>query len=88
MVEDESFRVYLIPSASKKLEKLPKKIKQQIKDFLETLNEPFLVSSRKLQGRDNTYRLRIGYYRILYRIYIKKQAVVVINIAHRKKAYR
>ena len=88
MGENKGFKVYITPSASKELEKLPKKIKQQITEFIKTLDEPFFSSSRKLQGRDNTYRVRIGDYRILYKIYIKKHSVIIINVAHRKRAYK
>ncbi|TFG10023.1 type II toxin-antitoxin system RelE/ParE family toxin [Candidatus Heimdallarchaeota archaeon] len=88
MGEDKGFKVYITPSASKKLGKLPRKIKQQITDFIKILDEPFISASRKLQGRDNTYRVRIGDYRILYKIYIKKHSVVIINVEHRKQAYK
>ncbi|MHA1258236.1 MAG: type II toxin-antitoxin system RelE family toxin [Candidatus Heimdallarchaeaceae archaeon] len=88
MVENHDFEVFLLPIASKELEKLPKKIKIQIKDFLESLNKPFLISSRKLKGVENTYRVRIGDYRVLYKIYTDEQVVVIIKIAHRKQAYK
>ncbi|MCG3256898.1 MAG: type II toxin-antitoxin system RelE/ParE family toxin [Candidatus Heimdallarchaeota archaeon] len=41
-----------------------------------------------MKGVENTYRTRIGDYRILYKIYPDEQVVVVIKIAHRKQVYR
>ncbi len=88
MVEKPDFEVFLLPIASKELEKLPKKVKTQIKDFLKNLNKPFLISSRKLKGVENAYRVRIGDYRVLYKIYTDENVVVIIKIAHRKHAYK
>ncbi|OLS32206.1 MAG: Toxin RelE [Candidatus Heimdallarchaeota archaeon AB_125] len=88
MVKNHEFEVFLLPIASKELERLPKKIQKQIKDFLKNLNQPLLVSSRKLKGADDTYRVRIGDYRVLYKIYFEENIVVIIKIAHRKHAYK
>lgn len=88
MVKNHEFEVFLLPIASKELERLPKKIQMQIKDFLKNLNQPLLVSSRKLKEADDTYRARIGDYRVLYKIYFEENIVVIIKIAHRKHAYK
>ncbi len=88
MEENHSFEVFLLPVASKELERLPKNEKRKIKDFLKILNNPFIVSSRKLRGTENTFRVRIGDYRILYKIYSAKNIIVIIKIAHRKHAYK
>ena len=42
--------------------------------------------SEKVEGRDSTYRLRAGQYRILYTV--DRSVVVVFRIAHRSIAYR
>ncbi|MFW9994208.1 MAG: type II toxin-antitoxin system RelE/ParE family toxin [Candidatus Odinarchaeota archaeon] len=43
---------------------------------------------QKLKGTENTYRLRVGKCRVLYRIYDDEVIVVIIRIVHRSKVYR
>lgn len=62
-----------------------KKIQQRI-DMLET--DPRHNGSIKMSGKENTYRTRVGKYRIVYEIYDHKVLVVVVNIDHRKDIYR
>ena len=42
----------------------------------------------KLAGADDTYRIRVGEYRILYQIHDKVLFVLVVKIASRREAYR
>ena len=88
MADSQTYEVFLLPVSSKELEKLPKKIKQQIKGFLPNFKKPFLISSKKIKRVENIYRTRIGDYRILYKIYTDECVVVIIKIAHRKQVYR
>ena len=44
--------------------------------------------SRKLAGRPNSWRIRVGDYRILYEIDDANQRVTVFRLAHRRDAYR
>ena len=41
----------------------------------------------KLKGLRDAYRIRVGKYRVLYRIQWKERMIVVFRIALRKKAY-
>lgn len=43
---------------------------------------------RKLEGADDLYRLRVGDYRIIYRISDGLQRVTVVRIRHRGDVYR
>ena len=88
MADSQIYEVFLLPISSKELEKLPKKTKQQIKDFLTNFRKPDQISSKKMKGVENTYRTRIGDYRILFKIYTDEHVVVIIKIAHRKQVYR
>jgi len=42
----------------------------------------------KLQGAENAYRIRVGNYRILYRIFGARLLVSVIRLGDRKDIYR
>ena len=41
-----------------------------------------------MKNKENTFRVRTGDYRVLYKIYSSEKMVIVIKISHRKKAYR
>jgi len=88
MVGNQTYEVFLLLVSSKELEKLPKKPKQKIKDFLPNLKKPFLIPSKKMKGDENTYRTRIGDYRILFKVYSDERIIVIIRIAHRKQVYK
>ncbi|MDZ4845776.1 MAG: type II toxin-antitoxin system RelE/ParE family toxin [Chitinophagales bacterium] len=73
-------------SAQKELNKIPKAFGNRILAKIETLTEqPRQHGSIKLEGSDNTYRIRIGDYRVIYSIYDKALVVDVIKIDHRKQ---
>lgn len=62
-----------------------KKIRLKI-DLLEI--DPRHNGCKKMSGKENTYRTRVGKYRIIYEIYDEKVYVLVVNVDHRKDAYR
>lgn len=42
---------------------------------------------RKLSGTEQTWRIRIGDYRVIYDLYDDELVVLVLRVAHRKDAY-
>ena len=50
--------------------------------------EPIPPGTVKLRGEKDTYRLRVGEYRILYKVLWKEKVVLIFKIEHRKKAYK
>ena len=42
----------------------------------------------KLKGYENTYRIRIGDYRIVYEVFWGRKRIVIHFIGRRKAAYR
>jgi len=84
-----SFRLVTKRSAAKEIERLPtKKLRRAIVRRIQSLaDEPRPPGCVKLSGADK-YRIRIGDYRILYRIDGDELIVVVVRVAHRKNAYR
>lgn len=83
------YQVRIIAAAKKSLKNIEsqyvKKILQRI-DLLEV--DPRHHGSIKLSGQENTYRTRVGKYRIVYEIYDAKVLVLVVNIDHRQDIYR
>lgn len=43
---------------------------------------------KRLQGMDKSYRLRVGKWRVIYKLYNESFVIEVIKIAHRKEVYR
>jgi mRNA interferase RelE/StbE len=76
-------------SAVKELEKLPRQAVPRIVEAVGNLTQnPFPVGTRKLAGSEQTYRIRVGVYRILYSVYADKLIVEIIRIKHRKDVYK
>ena len=51
-------------------------------------DEPRPRGVAKLKGAEESYRLRVGGYRILYELYDDRLAVLVIRVGHRREVYR
>lgn len=84
------YKVELKPKAFKFLKSIPINDKEKIeKKLLEISKNPRNEGVIKLSNRNpDQYRVRQGDYRILFIIIDMKLIVEVIDIAHRKDAYR
>jgi mRNA interferase RelE/StbE len=83
-----TYQVIIKHSAEKELDALPASLHERIAERLLALEEnPRPVGSRKLQGQES-YRLRVGDYRVLYTIDDKAKKVVVLAVGHRREVYR
>ena len=85
----EKYKIHIKSSAVKELERIPyKKDRQKIVKRIQTLaNDPRPVSSKKLAGQER-YRLRQGWYRIIYAIDDLEITIYVVKIGHRKDVYQ
>ena len=82
------YKIHIIPSAKKDLDNLDKKLFTQIKNRIVSLSaNPRPINCLKLTAEEG-YRIRSGYYRILYRIDEKAKIVYIYRIKHRKESYR
>lgn len=89
---DLKFEVLISETASKQLEQLDNKTKEQIKKHLQPLKEdPFkprpLADIKKLKGFENPaiYRLRVGDFRIIYTV--QENKIKITEIMRRGKGY-
>jgi mRNA interferase RelE/StbE len=84
-----NYTVRLKRSAEKELEDLPDHVHDRIvKRLLALEQNPRPRGVKKLKGRAEEYRLRVGDYRILYVVDDAIQVVEVIAIRHRREVYR
>jgi mRNA interferase RelE/StbE len=82
------YTVSIKRSAQKALIRLPENDYQRVFAAIEALaNDPRPEGSKKLKGRDG-WRLRIGNYRVIYEINDRALAVLVVDVVHRREAYR
>ncbi|MBI5400362.1 type II toxin-antitoxin system RelE/ParE family toxin [Candidatus Saganbacteria bacterium] len=84
-----SYKIQFKKSALKDLNKLEKHFVPQIYNKITSLSEnPRSAQSTKLKGGENSYRLRIGNYRIIYQIDDSAKIVLIFGVGHRKEIYR
>ncbi|OGK13414.1 hypothetical protein A3A93_01970 [Candidatus Roizmanbacteria bacterium RIFCSPLOWO2_01_FULL_38_12] len=77
------------PTVKKDIKYLPKGIISRCKTTILSLAEnPLPLGVVKLKDYKNTYRIRVGNYRIIYEINNKKRVLTVLKIGHRKDIYR
>ena len=83
-----TYQVIIKRSAEKELDSFQGSIHERIVGHLLALEEnPRPPGSKKLQGQES-YRLRVGDYRVLYTIDDKSKQVIVLAIGHRREVYR
>lgn len=83
------YRVEVIASAKKSLKSIEAQYVKKIQERIDLLEiDPRDNGSIKLSGKEDTYRTRVGKYRIVYEIYDSKVLVMIVNIDHRKDIYR
>lgn len=82
------YRITFKARAQKELRKLPQNISERVEKAIDELaNNPRPRNSKKLINRDNSWRLRIGNYRVLYEIYDNEIKVLIVRIRHRRDVY-
>ena len=81
------YNVRLKSKVIKKLETIDEPYYSKLKTAIFNLvSEPRPIGYIKLQNQDS-YRIRIGHYRIIYNIYDDILTIEVINLGHRKDIY-
>jgi len=82
------YKLIFKKSVLKDLRSIPKKDVVRITRCLDNLmDNPRPPGSEKLSGQER-YRIRQGFYRIIYEIKVDVLVVVVVKVGHRKEVYR
>jgi mRNA interferase RelE/StbE len=85
---ENAYQIKFSRSARKELEALDAALVNRIFPRIEALrNEPRPSGCRKLVGSENTWRIRVGDYRVLYSLDDKSNTIDIIAVRHRSKAY-
>lgn len=82
------YKVEIDRGAKRQLKKLPQHILKQIGSAIDALAlDPRPQGSSKLKATD-FYRIRVGDYRIIYKIQDKHLVVLVVSVGNRRDIYR
>ncbi len=80
-----AYRLILDDAALEQLRALPKEIRRNIGHRLDLLQDALQGDVKKLEGQQHRYRLRVGEYRVLFRI--DAAVIRVYAVKQRKDAY-
>ena len=84
-----SYQIEWKRSAIKEVRKLPQQVISKIVVAVDGLAlDPHPQGCRKLVGSENTFRIRVGDYRVLYNIFENKLIVEIVRVGHRKDVYK
>lgn len=84
-----TYRVIIVSSARREIDKLPQDTRQRIVARITSLEQdPRPNGAIKMQGTLNTYRVRVGDYRIVYTIDDGIRVATVTRVGHRREVYR
>jgi len=83
-----AYRIEVTPRARKDLKALSMRERQRVAQEIDALMEnPRPQSCKKLKGREDFYRIRVGDYRVVYRIEDEVLLILIVRIGDRKEIY-
>jgi mRNA interferase RelE/StbE len=85
-----TYRIEFRPAARRDLKDLPRDVLDRVSRKISALAEnPRPSGVEKLSGsEEDFYRIRVGDYRVLYRIEDKVLLIIIIKARHRREVYR
>ena len=86
---NDGWRYEITPRAARELERADRTIRERIFEALDRfVEDPTRVRQRKLAGRPDEWRLRVGDWRIRYKRDTARRLIIVLRILPRGEAYR
>ena len=84
-----AYTIQFKPLAFRQLEKLPRDIQKKLAAKIDALRaDPFPSGCKKMVAIPDTWRVRVGDYRVVYQVHQKVLLVIVLTVGHRKDVYR
>ncbi|MCP2727465.1 type II toxin-antitoxin system RelE family toxin [Limnofasciculus baicalensis] len=84
-----NYTIEISSLATRQIKKLPSETQIQVLATLAALaQKPRPDGVTKMKGEDNTYRLRVKNYRIVYEILDEQLIVLIVKVGHRREVYR
>ena len=82
------WRIEFSKNAFKYYEKLDKKMKRRVDKVLFWLSKQEKFKLREIQGEKDIYRIRIGKYRILIKIFYSEKTILIFDLGSRGDIYK
>jgi mRNA interferase RelE/StbE len=82
-----AYEVLASRAAQRDLRRLPPETRQRIHDAIRALREDPRGKAQKLAAED-AYRVRVGDYRIVFRVDDEAREVLIARVKHRRDVYR
>ena len=87
-VEEVAYRIEVTPRARKDLKALPKRERRRVAEQIDILKaDPRPTGCKKLMGREDFYRIRVGDYRVIYQIEDEILLILIVRGGDRKEIY-
>lgn len=84
-----AYRVEIARRAVKAIARLPRGEQQRIRAAIDLLADtPRPPGCSALAGEADTYRVRVGDYRIVYEVHDRVLLIQVVRVGHRRDVYR
>jgi mRNA interferase RelE/StbE len=89
-VEPRKYNINLLPTAARDLGQLPRPISRRVTRAIDSLaDDPRPPGCEKLKaGAGDEYRIRVGDYRVLYKVDDDTRVVLIVRMRHRREVYR
>jgi mRNA interferase RelE/StbE len=76
-------------SAAREFRALDRQMQRRISGkLLELAEDPFPAGVRKFHGEEDHWRIRVGDYRVIFRVEKRRVVIVIVRIGHRREVYR
>ena len=87
-VEGMAYRIEVTPRARKDLRALTARERKRVADQIDALKtDPRPTGCKKLKGREDFYRVRVGDYRVVYQIEDEVLLILIVRAGDRKEIY-
>jgi mRNA interferase RelE/StbE len=88
-MSDGHYDVRTLPAARKDIDRLPAKQRERVESAIASLaDNPRPRGCVKMKAKVDTYRIRVGNYRVLYEVYDNELVIIVVTVGDRKDIYR
>ena len=85
----KGYEIEVSRTAEKQIGRLERADQRRIVRAIVALaREPRPRGSRKLQGYDDVFRIRVGTYRVIYSVEDRRLIIVILKVGHRRGVYR
>jgi mRNA interferase RelE/StbE len=84
-----SYKIEFSRRAERDFKALPRNVQVRLAPRIDALaRNPRPAGVEKLKSEDDLYRIRIGHYRVIYKIEDKALIVLMLRIGNRREVYR